>query len=77
MSIGAGLMVYLVTWWVVIFAVLPWGVKRDTVPAEGHDHGAPQKTFLWQKFLVTTVISAIIWLIINYIIANKMISLKS
>ena len=29
MSWATGLMVYLVIWWTVLFAVLPLGVRRD------------------------------------------------
>lgn len=76
MTIMSGLIVYLVIWWVVIFAVLPWAVKRETNPQPGHDIGAPQKTYLWQKFLITTIISTIIWFIVNYIINSGLIRLS-
>lgn len=59
----SGVVVYLCTWWVVIFCVLPLGVKTDPAAA-----GAPLKPDIKKKFLITTVISAVIWLVIDYLI---------
>ena len=44
MSITTALAIYFITWWIVLFAVLPWGVRSqseagDVVP--GSDPGAP------------------------------------
>ena len=39
MSWATGLMVYLVIWWTVLFAILPLGVKRVENPGRGQDHG--------------------------------------
>ena len=40
MSWATGLMVYLVIWWTVLFAVLPLGVKRVEKPGGGRSTGA-------------------------------------
>jgi predicted secreted protein len=53
--------VYIVVWWVVLFAVLPWGVQRQENPEPGHDPGAPRVTHLKAKLLVTTLITFVIW----------------
>ena len=36
-----GVVVYFLIWWLVLFAVLPWGVQREENPQPGHDPGAP------------------------------------
>ena len=38
----------------MLFAVLPWGVRREENPEPGHDPGAPAKTHLWAKVIATT-----------------------
>jgi predicted secreted protein len=62
MSIGTALAIYFIVWWIVLFAVLPWGVRSqaemgDVVP--GSDPGAPAIPRLWAKLLWTTVVSAV------------------
>jgi predicted secreted protein len=62
MSWATGVMVYLVIWWTVLFAVLPLGVKRVADPGRGQDHGAPERPQLLRKAVITTVVAAILWL---------------
>jgi predicted secreted protein len=70
MSIAAALGIYFVTWWIVWFAVLPWGV-RGQHEAEtferGTDPGAPQQPLLFMKVVATSVVSAIVLAIIYVI----------
>jgi len=69
MSVITGVVVYAVIWWIVLFAVLPWGVSRTENPEAGHDHGAPSKANIGRKFLWTTLIAAVIWT--AYYFANR------
>jgi len=55
------LAIFLLIWFVVLFAVLPWGVRQASNPEPGHDPGAPVQPLLWRKAGVTTVISLLIW----------------
>jgi predicted secreted protein len=64
LSIGGGIAVFLILWWLVLFTVLPFGVRsqhetNDIVP--GSEPGAPEKPALWRKLVVTTVIAAFFW----------------
>lgn len=52
--------IYFTVWWVVLFAVLPFGVRPQEAPEPGHQPGAPQAPMLKKKFLWTTVISAVL-----------------
>ena len=59
--------VYLVIWWVVLFTILPLGVKSHheagvEVPGGG-DPASPVDPKLKQKFLTTTWVSAIVFAI--------------
>lgn len=53
--------IYLTIWWIVLFAILPFGVRsaheEENAP-EGSDPGAPVAPQLALKALVTTVVSA-------------------
>jgi predicted secreted protein len=59
--------IYFVVWWTVLFAVLPFGVRgqhEDGEVTDGTDPGAPIKAHLWQKALATTLISAVLTVLI-------------
>jgi predicted secreted protein len=53
--------IYLIIWWVVLFAVLPWGIRPSEAPTEGHDPGAPLNPRLKAKALATTLVAAVVW----------------
>ena len=74
MSLTASIAIFLVTWWTVLFAVLPLGVQSHAEagidPGDGGDPGAPVDPKLKQKFFTTTWVSAIIfaaiWITIHF-----------
>lgn len=49
--------IYLMTFWIVIFLVLPFGVNRNDKPEQGTDHGAPKNAMMKKKFIATAVIT--------------------
>lgn len=55
--------IFFVVWWVVLFAVLPFGVKSQHEAGSfepGTDPGAPQRPLLLIKVGATTAISAVV-----------------
>ncbi|MBB6251642.1 DUF1467 family protein [Nitrospirillum iridis] len=60
MSLVTLVAIYFTLWWVVLFAVLPFGVRRDDSPQKGNDPGAPAFHDLKRKFIWTSIISAVI-----------------
>ena len=62
MSWATGLMVYLVIWWTILFAVLPLGVRRVENPGRGQDPGAPERPQLLRKAIITSLVAAVLWL---------------
>ena len=62
MSWATGLMVYLVIWWTVLFAVLPLGVHRVKDPGKGEERGAPERPDLVRKAIITSIVAAVLWL---------------
>ena len=64
MSIVTALAIYFVLWWVVLFAVLPWGVRSQHESGEvapGTDPGAPSFPQLRRKLLWTTIVTSIVF----------------
>lgn len=69
MSLGSGIAIYFITWWVCLFAVLPFGAQSaheagETVP-QGNEAGAPLKPMMLRKIVATTALAtavfAVIW----------------
>ena len=57
--------IYLVVWWVVLFAVLPLGAQSHHEAGidlkDGGDPGAPVVHNLKRKLLTTTWVAVIVW----------------
>jgi predicted secreted protein len=69
--------IFLLIWFVILFAVLPWGVRQPTDTAPGHDPGAPANPQLGRKALITTAISLAVWGVYFYLTQILGLSLLS
>ena len=69
--------IYIIIWWVVLFAVLPLGMNQGPQerPTDGGDWGAPERPDLKRKFLTTTWIAAIVWIVVILVIQFQLIPL--
>jgi predicted secreted protein len=74
MKIGSMIAIYFVTWWVVLFAVLPWGVRsaaeEGVAVEEGQDAGAPVVHGMMKKAGITTVVSAVLFGVVYYVLTH-------
>jgi predicted secreted protein len=64
MPVTTAVAIFFLIWWVVLFAVLPWGVHSQEEGGEvvpGTDPGAPAIPNLKRKLLWTTLVSAAIF----------------
>jgi predicted secreted protein len=78
-TVTTALAIYFVVWWVVLFAVLPWGVRSQGEEGEvayGTDPGAPAVPRLWSKLGWTTVISALVFAVGWYLAANGILTFE-
>jgi predicted secreted protein len=73
MSLVSLIAIYFVVWWVVLFAVLPWGMRTQEEEGEiilGTEHGAPTRPMLLRKALATTIVAGLVvgalWLAVDY-----------
>jgi predicted secreted protein len=57
-----GIVLYLLIWWLVLFAVLPIGTHSEPEPdAASGWRGAPSRSRIGRKMLATTLVAALVW----------------
>lgn len=80
MGLVSGILVYVVSWWLVFFMTLPFGVTaQDADGGEvepGTPTSAPKQPMLLKKVIASSLIAAIIWFALNWAIVNNMVNLK-
>ena len=77
MSITGLAIIYIILWWIIFFAILPIDVERNkTVKIEGEDPGSPENPKILKKFIFTTGISLVLFLIIYYLVQYNYLNLR-
>ena len=72
----SGIFVYFLIWFVALFAVLPWGVEVPDKPEPGHAPSAPINPRIGVKLIATSILSAILWVVVWYIMESGWISFR-
>lgn len=72
-----GIVVYVVIWFMVLFMVLPWGIRHPEVPEPGHALGAPSNPRIALKMAVTTVLAGAFWFVVYLVIESGVISFRT
>jgi predicted secreted protein len=78
MSLATAFAIYFIIWWVVLFAVLPWGVRsqdEDGTIIPGSDPGAPAIPRLRRKLAWTTIVAAIVFALWYVVYTYRLITL--
>ncbi len=76
MDLFGGIVVYVIIWWLVLFTVLPWGVRPPAEPEKGHATSAPARPRLLLKFAITTVAATGLWFVADYVISSGILRLS-
>ena len=80
MGITGSIIVYVLIWWIIFFSVLPVGIQsnkgRFREKLEGIDPGAPDNPKIARKFLITTIITSIIFIVIYYLVKLDLLNLR-
>jgi len=79
MPVTTALAIFFLIWWVVLFAVLPFGVRSQHEDGEmvpGTDPGAPVLSRLGRKLLWTTAVAVVIFAACYVVYVNHMVSLE-
>ena len=78
MNVSTGVAIYFLIWWIVLFAILPFGVRSQTESGDvvaGTDPGAPALPRLVSKLIWTTIVATIVFAICAVIFVNKLVTL--
>jgi predicted secreted protein len=80
MGVFTGIAIYLTIWWTVLFVVLPLGIVSHAEAGikltDGGDPGSPVNPNLKKKFITTTWISAIVWVVLFVVLRFHLIHLS-
>ena len=80
MGITGSIIVYVLIWWIIFFSVLPVGIQSNKEKfrerIEGIDPGAPNNPKIAKKFLITTLITTIIFAVIYYLVSIDLLNLR-
>jgi predicted secreted protein len=79
MPVTTAVAIFFLIWWVVLFAVLPFGVRSQHEEGEmapGTDPGAPTIPRLGRKLLWTTLLSAVIFAGCYVVYVNHLVTLE-
>jgi predicted secreted protein len=78
-SLATAFAIYFIIWWVMLFAVLPFGVRSQeesgaVVP--GSDPGAPARARFWRPLIWTTVASTVLFALCALVYRYRLVSLE-
>ncbi len=80
MGVTGSIIVYVMIWWIIFFSVLPIGIQSNKEIYKekigGNDPGAPKNPRIVQKFLLTTLITSIIFAVIYYLVKIDLLNLR-
>lgn len=79
MSLAGSIVTFVILWWVVLFMVLPFGVRTAEEAGErrvaGQADSAPVRPRLWLKVAVTTLIAMALWCVVYVLVAWNLLPL--
>jgi len=73
------LAIYFVAWWIVLFTVLPFGVRsqeEEGAVTPGTDPGAPAVPLLVKKLIWTTLITTILCALFFWLFLTRRLTLE-
>ena len=78
MSVTGSVVIYIIIWWIVFFAILPIDVNRNKViKIDGEDPGSPENPKMLKKFLYCTSITTVIFITIYLLIKFEYLNLRN
>lgn len=75
MGFYTGFITFSVIWWVVLFGVLPIGVRVSDQIEPGFATSAPENPMIGRKILATTIISIPLFFIAKWLIDTNVIGI--
>ena len=80
MGITGSIIVYVMIWWIIFFSLLPVGIQSNKEVFKekigGMDPGAPKNPEIAKKFIITTLITTIVFAVIYYLVKFDFLNLR-
>jgi predicted secreted protein len=76
MNVPGAIVTYVVTWWLIFFMALPFGVVPEEHPQRGNVESAPARPRLLLKVAVTTVLAGLATWGIAWFIESGIVDLR-
>lgn len=74
----SGIVLYILIWWVTLFAVLPIGTTPVVQPDQSSGwRGSPAAPRLVMKLVMTTGVAVVVWLLAYAVITSDYLSFRS
>ena len=75
-----GVLVYIILWWLIFFMTLPIGARSYHEAGEATESGnvesAPMRPRLWMKAGITTLVAAVVWAGLYFLITSGAITFR-
>jgi predicted secreted protein len=71
------IVVYVLVWWVTLFAILPLWVSPSEPGERGHAVGAPRRPLIARKLALNSLVAAVVWVGIYILVREPWISFRS
>jgi len=77
MNLFSAFVVWLIIWWLTLFIILPIGVRgqaEENDIVEGTEPGAPHQLDIKKKFIQTTIVASVLWVLTCLLIISGVIN---
>ena len=81
MSLPSALAIYFIIWWLVLFLVLPFGIRNahesGEAVEEGNEPGAPVNPRLVRKAIITTILATVVFAVFYLLQTRGLLNLDT
>jgi predicted secreted protein len=76
MNVVSAIVVFAISWWLVLFMTLPFGARPPEQPEKGHAASAPEKPRIALKMAIATGVAILLTVTFAYVVDQGWISFR-